>query len=421
MVDRGGVGLSRRGQNAANTAILVAIIGGLLVGYILFLPPADREQLLFGSGGSGGGSWGGGGGGVFTQYGPVLVFRDTPGTLRMQKSTIVEHPIPSATIFSRVNTQVLRSVDSALVRNSVFARQPLEVHFVAERDTAVNYLLSFNVDEVGEAPLRVLLNGNLVFERPIRQRSPAPIPLPVEHIEDGENILTIEAADVGLAFWQRNAYVLENVLLTADVIDLSNAASTGSFSIPRDELLGIEAAQLQFVPECDPKKAARLMVMVNTRRYVLPDNTTREEPFVAYSGIPDCGVQLKADVPPELLAPSNVVMFSSPGEYVIDRVKLVTRLQENEYPVYYFNLPRDMFDSLDAGPAQLRLTLTFADYRNVKTGEIVINGFVQTFSTQEYAYQAVIDPGILTPGPNTISVTPRVDRLDLAEIKIELM
>jgi hypothetical protein len=38
---------SRRGA-LGGIAVLVAIIGALLIGYILFLPPTEREQILFG-------------------------------------------------------------------------------------------------------------------------------------------------------------------------------------------------------------------------------------------------------------------------------------------------------------------------------------------------------------------------------------
>jgi hypothetical protein len=148
---------------------------------------------------------------------------------------------------------------------------------------------------------------------------------------------------------------------------------------------------------------------------------TEQVPNVIYSGLPDCGVLFKTDIPKEALRTQNNILFSSMGQYVIDRVKLVVQLKKNDYPVYYFNLPKGMFDTIDAGRGQLRLTMTFTDYRNVKNGEVVINGFVQTFNTKEYVYQAIIDPGILTPGPNTIQIAPHVDTLDVAEVKIELV
>jgi hypothetical protein len=424
MVER----VSRRAQTASGAAIFVAIIGGLLVAYILFMSPVERERILFGDGSGSGGSnsgygSGGSGGGVFTQYGPVLIFKDTPGTLRLQKSTLSEHNIPSTTIFTAINTIELKRIESATIKNGVFVKRDLTIEFEGDRNSGRNFLLSFNVDQAGTGPIRVMLNNHLIYERPIQERSPSPIQFANDYLQDGKNTLVISVGDNGLSFWNSNTYALHNILITADVIDTSGAVAAQTFTVPDSELGAFESAQLQFVPECDPKKAGRLVVNLNTQLIRTADNKTTEVPNVLYSGFPDCGVLFKTDVSKEQLRQGeNHVLFASQGgQYVIDRVKLMVRLQEQEYPTYYFNIPKDMYDTLAVGQGQLRVTMTFTDYRNDKVGEVVVNGFVQSFATKEYAWQAVIDPGVLTPGPNTIMVAPHADRLDIAELKIELV
>lgn len=421
-------GSSRRGQSAASAAILVAIIGGMLIAYILFLPPLERERLLFGTDGPQGGAGGGGsqygGGGVFTQYGAVLVMSETPGTLRLLKSNVKEHPIPTATIFTSVNTEEISYTDSAIVKNGVFAKDDLEISFMADPRRSNNYLLSFNVDQAGAAPLTISLNGRHVYERPIRERTPAPIVLPVEYLNQGENTLEIKTSDSGIAFWRPNTYVLHNVLISGDIVDSTGAVSEQTFSLQQSELDEMEEARLSFVPECNPDNAGRLLVQLNSRWVSDPvRNETIQVPNVLYNGFVDCGVMFRSDVPKEFLKTGeNKVLFASQGgQYVVDRISMDVKLKQQDYPVYYFNLPRQMYDVLDAGTNQLRMTMTFTDYRNVKSGEIVINGFVQSFSTPDYVYQAAIDPGILTPGPNTVQVIPHIDRLDIAELKIELI
>lgn len=419
---------SRRGQSASSAAIFIAVLAGLLVLYILFLPPADRDALLFGGsdgfGGSGsGGYYGGSGSGQFVQYGSTLIMTETPGTLRLLSTPIQEHHVPSATIFTRVNTQEIQSIDSAIVKNGVFAKKNLEINFVVDKRTGRNYLLNFNVDQAGHAPIRVRLNDNLIYERPIRERTPAPIPLPFDYIVDGDNEITIETMDVGLAFWRPNTYILHNVLVSGDLIDTSGSVSEQTFSIQEEELAAFERAHLEFVPDCDPREAGRLTVHLNTRTYSEGNGTAFEVPYILYTGFVDCGIKFTTDIPRDVLrVGENRMLFASDsGQYIVDRIKVVVEMTESDYPIYYFNIPRDMFDTIDLGTRFLRLTMTFTDYRNVKSGEIVINGFVQAFSTQEYVYQAVVDPGILTPGPNTIQVIPHIDRLDIAEIKLELV
>ncbi len=416
---------SRRAQNASQAAILVAIIGGLMIAYILFMSPADRERILFGDGGSssGGSSGSGSGGGAFTQYGPVLILTTSPGTLRLQSSNIVEHPIPTATIFTAVNTVELKKIDSASVKNGVFSKKDLNIDFDLQKDAGRNFLLSFNIDQAADGPLMVYVNGKMIYERPIRERSPAPIPLPLDMLQEGTNRVTLSVGNNGLAFWKSNTYYMHNIQVVGDIMDASASVAAQSFAIKDDELGAFESAQLQFVPDCDPARAGRLSVNLNSQLVRTLDNKTQEVPNVLYSGFPDCGVLFKTDVSKDQLhvGENRVIFASQGGQYVIGRTKLVVHLKEQDYQTYYFNLPRDMYDTLDAGHGQLRITLTFSDYTNVKSGEVVVNGFVQSFSTKDYAWQAVIDPGVLTPGPNTIKLAPHADRLDVAELKLELV
>ncbi len=437
---------SRRGQSAASAAILVAIIAGFLVLYILFLPPADREQLLFGGGdgtgsggtagagvpgagvpGAGGSYTGSGGSGVFTQYGPVVMLAAVPGTLRLQRSPTQEHEIPSATIFTAVHTEEIKSIDSAVVKNGVFSSDEADIDFQARKGQSGNYLLSFNVREAGSSPLRISLNGHLLQERPMVPGTPPPISLPADYIVDGTNTLTLSTSSGGLAFWDSNAYFLTGILVSADLVDTSGSVSQQTFSLDENEINAMDKSQLQFVPECDPQRAGRLTIQLNSR--LVRDtssndtNATLEVPNVLYTGNVDCGVLFQTDVPREdlRLGENRIVFASSGGQYVIDRAKLIVGFKQNDYPIYYFNINPEMYDSVDKGHGALRLTLTFTDYRNDKQGEVVVNGFVQSFETREYAYQALIDPSIITPGPNTIQVIPHADKLDIAELRVELI
>lgn len=418
--------LPARGQSASSAAILVAIIGAIIILYILFLPPGEREQLLFGDEGvpgPGGGSYQGGGQGVFTQRGPLSLLTAVPGTLRQQRFPTEEHDIPSATIFTKIETEEIKHIDSAIVKAGVFSSKDVAVDFQASKQGMTNYLLSFNVRQTGEGPLRILLNGRLIYERPLAEGTPSPIALPMDYIEDGTNTIRLETDSAGMAFWKANAYVLGNILVSADRIDQSGSVSQQTFSMQERELQSMESAELRFVPECDPRKAGRLTVQLNSRTVQDGQNSTMEVPNTLYTGFVDCGVLFKTDVPREhLRVGENRLLFASQGgQYIVDRIKLIVNLKEQDYPVYYFNLDPELYDSLDLGQGALRMTVRFADFRQEKRGEVVLNGFVQSFQTQEYVYQALIDPGIVVPGPNTIQIIPHVDRLDIAELRVELI
>lgn len=397
---------STKGQGSASSAaVLVALMGVLIIIYILTLPPTDRDALLSGSGGSGsGGGFGGGAGGS----GPLLILVESPGTLTLQASPVVEHSLPSTTVFTSERTAAIKELSSLYLKNSLFSRQGASFTFETATLASGDYLLSFNVDDA-QGNLIILLNGNQIFNQLVTERSPQPIILPADYLHSGANEIVFIAGDVGLKFWSKNEYQLRNILVSADMVDYSGSSSEQHFSLPEQEYLQLEHSELSFIPECDARNAGRLVIETNGA--------------LVYSGYPDCGVLNRVDLAKEnlRLGDNRVVFVSEQGGYLLDRIKVTSYLTEQDYPVYYFNLPLDLYEPLDIGDNQLLLTLRFADYRAEKRGEVVINGFAQTFESGQYVYQAAIDPNIIMPGPNTIQVIPHVNRLDLAELKIEMV
>lgn len=405
---------SRKGQaNASSAAILIALIGLAIVVYILTLPPDARDELLYGTGGPGpgtpggsgawgGGQWGGGG------AGPLLILVESPGTLRLQTSPHVEHNIPSTTVFASTSTVVVKELSSLRPRNSLFSQQGATFTFNTQGLLTDRLLLSFNVDQA-RGDLIILLNGQVILDQIVRERSPQPILLPNNLLVEGENEITFLAGDVGFRFWANNEYQIRNILVSADAVDLRGTISEQTFNIPEQEFAQLEFAQLVFRPECDPQAAGRLVVQMNHR--------------MLYSGYPDCGVLNQIDVAKETLraGTNNLIFVSEEGNYLLDNIRVVSHLVEQGYPLYYFNLPLDLYEPLDFGDNQLLLTMRFADYRPEKRGEIIINGFVQSFGTQGFVYQAGISPNVLLPGPNTIQVIPHVSELNVAELKIEMI
>jgi len=397
----------RFGQTSASSAaILVALIGLLIVLYILMLQPAERAALLAGAGGQGGQ------GGGFTNQGggtgAVLILAETPGTLQLQTSPVVEHSLASTTVFTSTNTVAVKELSSLSTKNTLFSRQGASFFFDPETIIADSFLLSFNVD-FARGNLIVLVNGEKIFDQEVTEKSPQPIIIPGDMIQEGENEIVFLASDVGFRFWARNEYQLRNVLVSADALDLSATQSEQLFTIPEQEYSQLEFAELSFIPECDPRNAGRLIVDVNDR--------------LIYSGYPDCGILNRLDLSKETLrsGDNRLLFVSDQGSYLLDRIEVTSHLKEQDYPVYYFNLPLDMYEPLEFGDAQLLLTLRFADYRAEKRGEVTINGFVQTFQASEFVYQAAIDPNIILPGPNTIQIIPHVDKLNVAELRIEMI
>ncbi len=398
--------MRRRGQEfRMSSPLVVLLIAVVIILYILFLPPAEREALLTGTTTPGGGS---SGGGVLTPGGAGVVVMDKYlGTLLPQSSGSVEHAIPTTTVFTSTNTEEVKFVDSMGVSRSAFSRQDATLTFNVELGVAKNHLLTFNVDEYG-GPLTISLNDQPIFSREITTRSPAPITLPQELLKP-QNTLTFTAGTPGWAFWKSNTYSLRNVLVSADVTRYDNAAAEQHFTITPAEHEKLETAKLEFVPECDAKKTGRLSITLNGN--------------LLYAGYMDCGILTRQEVAKEsLVIGDNRIGFTSgSGGYTIDRIKLVSTLKEQDYPVLYFNLPPDLFQQANVFAGRVVLTLRFSEGNTLKTGSIVVNGFQDSFQTDSYYYQATLDPNILVPNANSIQVIPVGGALHIPEVRIEML
>ncbi len=395
----------RRGvEFKSSTPIVILLIGVVIVLYLLFLPPAQREALLSGTG-SGGGVYGTGTG-IVSTGGSTTLMDKYVGTLLAAGGATTEHDIPSTTVFTAVNTQELKFIDSLSVSRSAFSQQTGELTFKADPSNSKNYQLTFNVD-AAKGPLYISLNGHPIFERAITSRSPEPIPLPQEYVQ-ADNTLTFSAGSAGWQFWTANDYELRNVLVSADVAQYQGSSSEQHFTITSDEYQRLDKATLQYVAQCDPKSTGRLTVTVNGK--------------IVYSGYADCGVLTTQDVAPESLniGDNKVGFASTDGSYTMDNIKVVSQLKQPDYQTFYFNLPPDMFQQANVFAGQVVVTIRFTDGNTQKQGTIIVNGFQDTFQTSSYYYQAALDPNVLIPNANSIQIQPQGSTLNIAELRVEL-
>jgi len=312
----------RHGQAFRSGApLIVLFIGLVLILYVLFLPPADREALLSGSPGGNSGYPPAGYGDPGVVPRGEIILNKFVGTLNPLGSGRIEHPLPTTTVFTAINTQEVKFIDSLVIKQSAFSKQESVLTFLSDPNLGRNYLLTFNVDEA-QGPLIITLNGNVIFERVVTSRSPEPIRLPQEFLQ-AENTIAFYTVSPGWAFWDANGYSLRNILVSGDILDYSGATANQHFTITPDEYERLSKGVLELVPQCDPRQGGRLSVQINGR--------------ILYAGLPDCGVVLRIDVPKENLQPAdNALMFiSNAGSYTAERVKVVSILEEDQHPTSY--------------------------------------------------------------------------------------
>lgn len=394
---------SKLGQAATQAGVVVVLIAVLMVLYILFLSPTDRAELLGDDSGTGGGGTGTGSGRVRS-----VLFSATPGRIYPLSSDVIEHTMPSLTVFTVTNANELKRVQSLYVKNSVFSTTSKEVVFFYNPQTTQDVKLSFNVKKQS-GRLIIKLNDYDLFDGELAPGSPTPITLPSDYLKE-KNTITFSVSDLGgIAFWRYNEYELENVLVSARVTDYSGAFSERHFSLSESEYANFDKALFEFIPDCPPREAGLVQILINNR--------------VIYTGYPDCGVKSRVEVSQEFLKPGDnaLVATTNSGSFLLDLPKLIVVPKLTSQPVFYANVPSQLNDEMYYGQRLLILTLRFADSTTIKRGNVEINGFKNYFETQDIIFQTEIDPEFIIPGQNAIKIMPQGSPVDVAELRVDVI
>jgi hypothetical protein len=235
-------------------AALVALITLTIVVYMLLLPPDERVKLLENDSANE----------SYYSNGEVverLVFKESPRTLDKVSFDEFEHYIPSINLFARTDAEVLKEADSLYAKNGMFDRKSDSFEFsINDLDTTDNVMISFNVKKA-RGVLTIRVNGNVVLNKEITKPSEK---ISVEKsMLDYENKVEVSVNDVGWAFWKTNEYSLENIMVTADITDVSNQESKNVFTLTKEEKENLERAVLKFFPDCIAGEVGKLDVFIN--------------------------------------------------------------------------------------------------------------------------------------------------------------
>ncbi len=389
----------KKGQNGNGAVAVVFSLAILILLYLILLPATHREQLLGGSGPGGGPP----GEGPSDQS--VVLLSQNVGRIQPPGPDTVQHEIPSFTVFTEENAEEIKRRPSLRTQNSVFTTRTATMTF-RYTESMDDLKLSFNAKKAG-GRLIILLNGDEIFNSEIDNPTPPPIELPEAALAP-ENNLTFGTSGPGAAFWRVNKHELTNVLVSGQVTDRSGSRATQHFSIPQPEYEAMNGAELSFLPSCEAQQTGRLVVRMNGNEVL--------------NGYADCGVPNTVEIAEEhLKTGDNTLTFrSDEGQYIIDNAKVTTNVDGSSIPVFYFNLPRRVYDRVYVNDAQVHVRLRFPTARAPKSGVLNINGFKNTFQTKGNSYRTQVNPDFLMPGPNSVMIKPQGRPLDLTELRVEL-
>ena len=393
--------LRKRGQSGSGAAILVTIIAALIILYILFLEPADREDLL------GDGHSNGNNNDDSEENNITNLISEKPGRLDYLKDNEFEIDIPSFNLYKTTNAKEIESFNDFSVRNGWFDKKTAEKTFsISDLDNTDKVILSF-ISKVHKGRLSIGLNGNNIFDGFIDTTNTEPINLPKSYLVNGENKLSFSVSGVGAAFWQTNEQSFSNTKIIGDITDISRQKTKNVFTVEAWKYNNLEKATLKFNPDCKQSEAGNLDVLINNEN--------------VFSGVPDCGMLNKYEIPTgDLNAGLNDVVFlTNSGSYLIDQIKVKLELQELSSPLYWFELNADQIKNITNDLWDCNLSIKFVDDDEDKILDINVNGHMKRIDQQKPQFSYNLNNWV-EEGRNYIKLIPKTT-VDIVSLKIDLI
>jgi len=382
---------SKKAQDGAKAATLVAIIGGLIILYILFIPPSQRQEILNITNETTPGTTPSAGVSNHT------LLLEHPGLLEYTSANEYQKSIPPLTLLVSTQATTLKAADSIIVKNNWFSTQANNMTFsLGDVKNVKNVIFSFNVDEKS-GDLILELNGQTIYQKTPDSPNVA-VNLPADLLQ-AQNTLIIKADSVGFAFWKTNIYRLSNLKLIADVTDISKQKSQSTFIISSTENNNLDTATLRFYVNCANKQdLGNLNVEINSHNI--------------YSQTPVCGEIVSLPIAPSTLTTGeNTIAFSTEfnkpttANYEIDNIIIKLSLKSNLPSTYYFDLNSTELKSIQNSTSNLSMYMLFTDSVTSKKADIYVNGLKTGLDTKAYNFSKNINQ-YAKEGNNAIKIIP---------------
>ena len=394
----------RKAQGGINAAVLVAVIAGLIILYILFLPESEREALLENK--------------TVKKTTSTsekdaeenLLLREFPGRLDTV-SGITDKTIPNIFLFERTDAKELEKINPFMVRNGWFDKKNNIVSFsIDDLENTDNVILAFNAKK-HDGILTIKLNDAIVYENQIETETAAPIKLSRNLLKD-QNTLEFSVSSVGIRFWKTNEYSFEDARVIGDITDRSKQESRNVFTLTGTELFNIEKADLRFVPYCkDVASVGVLDISINSINIV--------------SAVPVCEDSYKQSIPLGILneGENRIIFKTNKGSYSVEQIKAEFKEKDIKTNVYYFEVNRSIINDIKNRKKDVILTIEFVDDDANKKADLNINNRLSTIDQEKSIFTKTLndkkDPDFVEEGNNFIEIRPRT-RLNIVELKVEL-
>ncbi len=379
--------LRKKGQHAGSqAAFIIVAITIVLVAYVLFLPPEEREALLDDDNGDG----------YFITASAknATILNSTSMRLEYVGEDDIEHIIPNVYLSERIEANILEAYNPFYIRNGWFDKKTYEaVFYITDLAFTDNVALSFEAPKA-QGNLLVSVNGVQIFDYETTQLNVGPVEIRNELLVEGENTLVFTVRGVGIKFWTTNEYSIEDAQITADLKDISQRTSLSTFTVTNEEYNNIESARLDFYPVCAEASVGTLEIEINNR--------------LIYSAVPDCETINRFDIfQRDLNAGKNTISFmTTKGSYRVELIKLKTDLKDVKTYLDYFEINSTAYEEIEDGDKELWLEINFVDDGEDKEAEININGHLTYLDQRDQVYRRKIHYWVEEGARNYLEIKP---------------
>ena len=388
--------MKKTAQGGLNAAILVAIIAGLIILYIVFLPTSEREKLIEDKTSDSG-----------TQPSSNVLLRASPGMLSTSVGLEDEKTIPDIFLVETTNAKEISGINPFIVRNGWFDKRSNKVNFELEdMDNTDKVILSFTTKK-RTGILAIKLNDVVVFESELSSDIIEPVKLDKQLLRKS-NSLEFSVSSVGVKFWTTNEYSLENIKVIGDITDTSKQESTNIFALSDSEFSSMDKAVLKFTPYCgNVNELGTLDIFVNNKKL--------------FSSVPVCENAYKQSIPKSVLSEgeNNIVFKTKKGSYSIEQIRISLEFKEPKVKTYFFEIDADTFRRIRDNDDDVELTIKFVDDKNQKRAKLDINGHIETIETEKSSISKNIDSK-MSEGNNFVRLEPLED-IEVVELRVELV
>ncbi|MBI4016680.1 MAG: hypothetical protein HY363_03225 [Candidatus Aenigmarchaeota archaeon] len=360
----------------AQAAGLIGIITLLIIFYIIFLPPLEREKLLspekFEN---------------VSSTGVKKFLLDLPvGFLSALQEKEITHPVPNVVLEEVAEAKVLLEVPPFVVKRGWIGEQKKTFLFpIKNPETTKNVQLVFSLARF-RGMLKVKINNIDVFEGTLNTLQPEPISIKSDILQQ-QNTVEVEATGTGIWFLPR-IFELRNVKIIADIIEPAKLEASHIIPISAGEKENLDHGTLRFFAICDENRVGSISALLNGKQI--------------FKATPDCGsINQQELFEEDFVEGKNLLTFLlDKGNARLEQLTLKNRLKQAQPFVQFFQVEKAL--------KRATLKIIFVDDKSNKKAELNVNGQKTIIDQQVSLFEKDITKAIKL-GNNFVSLTPLTD------------